>query len=66
MSEVENTKNVGKTGISPEERLEQRRKALEKANAVRSEKASLKRREKEIQKKSPRNYPETPVPALQT
>lgn len=64
MSEVENTKNVGKTGtsplratsISPEERLEQRRKALEKANAVRSEKASLKRREKEIQKKVYEKY----------
>ena len=58
MSEVENTKNVGKTGISPEERLEQRRKALEKANAVRSEKASLKRREKEIQKKVYEKYKE--------
>ena len=72
MSEVENTKNAGtsslgtsgKTGtsplratsISPEERLEQRRKALEKANAVRSEKASLKRREKEIQKKVYEKY----------
>ncbi len=66
MSEVENTKNVGKTGtsplratsISPEERLEQRRKALEKANAVRSEKASLKKREKEIQKKVYEKYKE--------
>lgn len=66
MSEVENTKNAGtsslgtsgKSSISPEERLEQRRKALEKANAVRSEKASLKRREKEIQKKVYEKYKE--------
>lgn len=64
MSEVENTKNAGtsslgtsgKSSISPEERLEQRRKALEKANAVRSEKASLKKREKEIQKKVYEQY----------
>ena len=66
MSEVENTKQTVKTGtsplratsISPEERLEQRRKALEKANAVRSEKASLKKREKEIQKQVYQQYKE--------
>lgn len=37
-------------------RLEQRRKALEKANQVRSEKAALKRREKEIQARVYANY----------
>ena len=62
MSEVELSKNtevnVGKSSISAEQRLEQRRKALEKANAVRSEKASLKRREKEIQKKVYEKYKE--------
>ena len=60
MSEVELSKNtevnVGKSSISAEQRLEQRRKALEKANAVRSEKASLKKREKEIQKKVYEQY----------
>ena len=58
MSEVENTKQTVKSSISPEERLEQRRKALEKANAVRSEKASLKKREKEIQKQVYQQYKE--------